>query len=64
MKEFKDNQLSNFAVFVDNLPRDREAFSLQHQIESVLLRVFPSDRSGRSAFLKAKVIRNYNSLYA
>jgi len=64
MKDFKDNQLSHFAIFVDNLPRDKDISSLQQQIENVMLRVFPADQTGKSPFLKVKVIRNYNSLYA
>jgi len=63
MKEFKDIDIAHFAVLVDNISRVHGVDQMQHEINSALSKVYPPDSTGKSAFVKVKVVGNYNKLY-
>lgn len=64
MKPFRDIDIARYAVQVKNLPIDEGVETLQRRLTSNMLKIFPPDPvSGKSAFLKARVIGDYNYLY-
>ena len=64
MEEFKDIEISRFAIEVRNLPIDEGVESLQRRITSNMVRLYPPDPiTGESVFVRARVIGDYNYLY-
>jgi len=64
MEEFKDIDISRFAIEVRNLPIDEGVESLQRRITSNMVRLYPPDPiTGNSVFVRARVIGDYNYLY-
>ena len=64
MKEFKDVEIASYAVEVRNLPIDEGVESLQRRIHSNMLKLYPPDPiTGKSVFVRARVIGDYNYLY-
>jgi len=64
MEEFKDIDIASFAIEVHNLPIDEGVESLQRRIHSNMLKLYPPDPiTGKSAFVRARVIGDYNYLY-
>ena len=64
MEEFKDTEISRFAIEVRNLPIDEGVESLQRRITSNMVRLYPPDPiTGKSVFVRARVIGDYNYLY-
>lgn len=64
MKEFLDVEIASFAIEVRNLPIDEGVESLQRRIQSNMLKLYPPDPiTGKSVFVRARVIGDYNYLY-
>ena len=64
MKPFRDIEIARYAVQVKNLPIDEGVETLQRRLTSNMLKLYPPDPvTGKSAFLKARVIGDYNYLY-
>ena len=61
---FKDIDIASYAVEVRNLPIDEGVESLQRRIHANMLKLYPPDPiTGKSAFLRARVIGDYNYLF-
>ena len=64
MEEFRDIDISHFAIEVRNLPIDEGVESLQRRITSNMVKLYPPDPiTGKSVFVRARVIGDYNYLY-
>ena len=64
MKEFRDIDMTSYAVEVSNLPIDEGVESLQRRITSNMIKLYPPDPiTGKSVFVRARVIGEYNYLY-
>lgn len=64
MEEFKDIDIASFAIEVRNLPIDEGVESLQRRISSNMVKLYPPDPiTGKSVFVRARVIGDYNYLY-
>ena len=64
MSEFSDIDMTSFAVEVSNLPIDEGVESLQRRITSNMIKLYPPDPiTGKSVFVRARVIGDYNYLY-
>ena len=64
LKPFRDIDIARYVVQVKNLPIDEGVETLQRRLTSNMLKIFPPDLvTGKSAFLKARVIGDYNYLY-
>ena len=64
MDDFKDIHIASYAVEVRNLPIDEGVESLQRRITSNMVKLYPPDPiTGKSAFVRARVIGDYNYLY-
>lgn len=64
MEDFKDIEIASFAIEVRNLPIDEGVESLQRRIHSNMLKLYPPDPiTGKSCFVRARVIGDYNYLY-
>lgn len=64
MEEFKDIDIATFAIEVRNLPIDEGVESLQRRISSNMVKLYPPDPiTGKSVFVRARVIGDYNYLY-
>ena len=56
--------MAHFTIEVRNLPMDEGVESLQRRIHTNMLKLYPPDPiTGKSAFVRARVIGDYNSLY-
>lgn len=58
-----DISISRFAVMVKGLPTNVGVDELQRAISTKMQKLYPADTSGKSPFVKARVIGDYNSLY-
>lgn len=64
-EEFTDLDIAKHAIQVSNLPEDENVEVLQQRIHHNLQKIFPPNPiTGKSVFIKARVIGNYNSMYA
>lgn len=64
MKDFRDIDIAHFAVLVDNISRVTGVDEMQTKINAALSKVYPRDPlTGKSSFVKCKVVGNYNKLY-
>lgn len=64
MEDFKDIEISHYAIEVRNLPIDEGVESLQRRITSNMVKLYPPDPiTGKSVFVRARVIGDYNYLY-
>ena len=64
MNEFSDIDMTSYAVEVSNLPLDEGVESLQRRITSNMIKLYPPDPiTGKSVFVRARVIGDYNYLY-
>ena len=64
MSEFSDIDMTSYAVEVSNLPIDEGVESLQRRITSNMIKLYPPDPiTGKSVFVRARVIGDYNYLY-
>ena len=64
MKELRDIDISHFAIEVRNLPIDEGVEAMQRRITACLMKLYPADPiTGRSVFVRARVIGDYNYLY-
>ena len=64
MKELRDIDIASFAIEVRNLPIDEGVEAMQRRITSSLMKLYPADPiTGRSVFVRARVIGDYNYLY-
>ena len=64
MVDFRDIDITSFAIEVRNLPIDEGVESLQRRITSNLMKLYPADPiTGKSVFVRARVIGDYNYLY-
>ena len=64
MKDFSDIDMTHYAVEVSNLPLDEGVESLQRRITSNMIKMYPPDPiTGKSVFVRARVIGDYNYLY-
>ena len=64
MEDFRDIDIANFAIEVRNLPIDEGVESLQRRITANLMKLYPADPiTGKSVFVRARVIGDYNYLY-
>lgn len=60
-KNFHDIDVARYSLEVRNLPIDEGVESLQRRIASKMHKLYPPDRiTGKSAFVKARVIGDYN----
>ena len=56
--------MTSYAVEVSNLPIDEGVESLQRRITSNMIKLYPPDPiTGKSVFVRARVIGDYNYLY-
>ena len=64
MRPFRDIDIVRYAIQVKNLPIDEGVETLQRRLTSNMLKIWPADPvTGKSVFLKARVIGDYNYLY-
>jgi len=64
LKPFTDLDMAKFTIEVRNLPIDEGVESLQRRIHTNMLKLYPPDPIyGKSAFVRARVIGDYNALY-
>ena len=64
MSEFSDIDMTSYTVEVTNLPIDEGVESLQRRITSNMIKLYPPDPiTGKSVFVRARVIGDYNYLY-
>jgi len=64
MKPFRDIDMASYTIEVRNLPIDEGVESLQRRIHTNMLKLYPPDPStGKSAFVRARVIGDYNYLF-
>ena len=64
MEDFRDIDIASFAIEVRNLPIDEGVESLQRTLTSTLMKLYPPDPiTGKSVFVRARVIGDYNYLY-
>ena len=62
--KLRDIDIARYAIQVKNLPIDEGVETLQRRLTSNMFKIFPPDPvTGKSAFLKARVIGDYNYLY-
>ena len=56
--------MTNYTIEVRNLPIDEGVESLQRRIHTNMLKLYPPDpKTGKSAFVRARVVGDYNYLY-
>jgi hypothetical protein len=61
---FHDIDIAKFSIEVKNLPIDEGVEPLQRRIASKMMKIYPPDPiTGKSAFVKARVIGDYNYAY-
>ena len=64
MKTFNDVDIARYAVQVKHLPIDERVETLQRRLTVNMLKIWrPDPVTGKSAFLKARVLGDYNYLY-
>lgn len=61
--DMDDITIAQFALFVENLPTNVGVEEMQRAISSKMQILYPPDESGKSPFVKARVVGDYNSLY-
>ena len=63
-EDFDDVAIARYSIFVKHLPVNMGVDELQRLINSKLTKIYPVDPlTGRSAFVKCRVIGDYNNLY-
>lgn len=63
-QELDDVSIAGYAVFIKGLPTNVGVEEMQRAISTKMLKLYPVDQmTGKSVFIKARVIGDYNSLY-